>query len=68
MDREMKTGLIVFLCILAGIMMAAIEYELNTQGILVNEFVTGTIAITDLMAVTIIVWILVGGIVAVIRQ
>lgn len=68
MDREIKTGLIVFLCILAGIMIAAIEYELNSQGILINEFVTGTISITDLMAVTIIIWVLVGGIIAVVRQ
>lgn len=68
MDRELKTGLVVLLCIFAGILVAGIEYELNSQGILINEFITGTISITDLMAITIVVWILIGGIIAVVRH
>ena len=51
-----------------GILLAAIENILYTSGTLLDEFVTGSIAITDIMAVTIIMFMIVGVMLAVLTS
>ena len=68
MGSETRTGIIVFCFIMAGVIMAAILETLYTNGIMIDEFITGTITISDLMAMTIIIWLLVGVIVAVAKR
>jgi len=55
---------IVFICGLIGVGIAAIELILFQQGILVDEYVTRSISIANVMAVTIICWLMVGGVIA----
>ena len=59
MDHDAKIGIQTMALGLAGVIIAAIEYTLYTEGILINEFVSGTISISDIMAVTIIIWLLI---------
>ena len=68
MDRDFRSVMMVvaFGCI--GIIFAAIEQILYVQGTIIDEFIAGSIAITDLMAITIIIWLLVGVILAAVRS
>lgn len=68
MDKDVKLGMTTMILGLAGLVIAAIEYELYTDGILIDEFVTGTISISDIMAVTIIIWLLVAVTYAVMKH
>ena len=65
MDPDVRTGVIILTFTLAGVLMAAIVETLITQGIMLDEFVTGSITSPDIMAMIIIIWILVGVIVGV---
>lgn len=67
MDKDVRAGVTAMFCGFAGIIMAAIEYTLYEKGIVIDEFVTGTVTIADLMALTIITWLIVGVIMAVAR-
>ena len=51
-----------------GILLSAIFYEMNTRGILIDELVTGSITITDVMALVILCFMLLGGIIAVLTR
>lgn len=62
---DMKTTLIIVVCGVLGVVNAMVFKTLNDKGILISEFLTGTITITVLMAFTIIVWLFIGVIVAV---
>jgi len=68
MDRDMQTVLAIVGGGFVGIIFAAIEKILYEQGTIIDEFITGTISITDLMAITIIIWLLVGVIIAVVKS
>ena len=65
MNTDIRAALFVLGCGFIGILMAALEKVLHDEGIMVDEFVTGTITLPDLMAVTIIIWILIGAVLAV---
>ena len=67
MDKDVRAGVVTMSCGFIGVILAAIEYTLYNQGILVDEFTTGTVVISDLMAVTIIIWLLIGVAYAVAR-
>ena len=67
MDRDVRAGVTVMFCGFAGIILAAIEYTLYEEGVLIDEFVTGSITIADLMAITIVIWLIIGVIIAVTR-
>ena len=67
MDRDVRAGVTAMFCGFVGVIMAAIEYTLWEEGILLDEFVTGSITIADLMAITIVIWLIIGVIVAVTR-
>lgn len=58
----------VFACGMIGLLFAAIEKGLNDRGILIDEMVTGTITITDVMTLTIVIWLLIGVMVAMLRR
>jgi len=68
MDEDVKTGIIVIMFGMAGIVTAGIEQSLYTRGILIDEYITGTIAIADLMTITILLWILFGIVIAVLKR
>ena len=67
LDRDVKAGVTTMLGGFVGIIFAAIEYTLYEEGILIDEFVTGSITIADLMAITIVIWLIIGVIIAVTR-
>lgn len=66
--NDINPGIIVMFCGFAGIIVAFIEKVLYDNGTIIDEFITGTITITDLMALTIIIWILVGIIIGVAKS
>lgn len=65
MDRDVRAGVTVMLCGFAGIVLAALEKLLYDEGILLAALEG---AITDMMAGTIIVWLLIGVILAVVSR
>lgn len=68
LDRDVQAGVTIFMGMAAGILCAAIELSLYTDGVFFDEFVTGSITISDIMAITIILWTLVGIVIAVYRS
>jgi hypothetical protein len=65
---DLNPGIIVMFCGFAGIILAFIEKALYDNGTIIDEFITGTITITDLMALTIIIWIIIGIIIGVAKS
>lgn len=65
MDTDIKAALYMLGCGLIGILLAAIEYILYMQGTIIDEFVTGTITLPEIMAMTIIIWLIIGAVLAV---
>ena len=51
-----------------GVILAAIVYELYNQGILVDEFIRGSIVITDVMVVIVVLFMLIAGILAAVTR
>jgi hypothetical protein len=51
----------------SGIIFAFIVEQLNSNGVLVDEFITGSITISDVMVMIVILWLLVGIILEVSR-
>ena len=68
LDSSAPKGSCVIFGGFAGIVFAFILKALYDGGILIDEFITGSIVISDLMALTVIVWIMVGIIFEVIRS
>jgi len=68
MDSDMQAVLAIMGCGFVGVIFAAILKILNDQGTMIDEFITGTITITDLMAIVIIIFLLVGVIIAVVKR
>lgn len=58
MDRDVRVGVVTMAIGFSGIIVAAIMNILNTNGILIDEFITGSVTITDLMSVTIIIFLI----------
>lgn len=65
---SIRRGVIVIGMTCLGIIVAYIFEVLNTRGILVDEMVTGSIVITDLMIVVIFMFSLVGIILGATRR
>ena len=57
----------VFGCGMIGVILSMITYEMNTRGLLIDEYITGTILITDVMAVIIIMFLLIGVLIAMLK-
>jgi hypothetical protein len=68
MDRDYVPVVTIFGFGFFGIIMAAIAKVANDEGVIIDEFITGSITITDLMAIIIIIFLLAGVVVAVVRS
>jgi len=66
--RDFEALLIIAVMGVLGIVNAMIFWTLNSRGILINEFISGTVTITDLMAVTIVFWLVVGVVIAAVKK
>lgn len=64
MGRNEKAFAISMLCGIIGIILAITLQLLNTAGIVIDEFISGTITIREVQAIVIIVWIIIGVAVA----
>ena len=51
---------IITLCGIIGILLAITIQMLNTGGIVVDEFLTGTITLREVQAITILIWLFLG--------
>lgn len=60
MGKPFDKFIIVFTCGMIGIILAFIVYYLYSNGIVIDEYVTGTITIENVMALVIIVWSAIG--------
>lgn len=67
-SKDLEAGIVIMLCGFAGIIMAAIEYVMYEQGLIIDEFITGSITLPDVMALTIILWIIAGILVGLVRK
>lgn len=67
MDRDSESFMIVFVFGMVGVIIAFILEQLDTRGILIDAFITGSIIITDLMVVVIMLFLLIGVVLAVLR-
>lgn len=65
---DFDTLLIVLLFGVLGIVIAMIFNAMNTAGVVVDEFVTGSVSITDLMAGTIVFFLIIGVVVAALKK
>ena len=61
-------GIVVLLCGLAGVVIAFIEKTLYDRGVLVTALSNMGLTLTELMTVTIIVWLLLGAIVGMLKS
>lgn len=68
LDKDVQAGVTILIGMVAGIICAAMELSLYNDGVWVDEFITGSITIADFMAVTIILWTLIGIVIAVLRS
>lgn len=63
-NDDFRAMMIVFITGCLGVIVAFIEYTMDNRGILLDEVVTGTVTISNLMAGTIILFLLIGAIAA----
>lgn len=68
MDSDVNRALIIMVMGAMGIIFAAVTKHLNDSGILIDEFITGSITITDVMTVIILVFFSCGVILAALRR
>lgn len=68
MNRDFRMVALIVGCGLVGVLFAAIEQIMYEQGVIVDEFISGSIALPDLMAITIIIFLLVGVILAAVKS
>jgi len=64
MGRNERAFAISMLCGIIGIILAITLQLLNTAGIVIDEFISGTITIREVQTIVIIVWIIIGVAVA----
>lgn len=64
MDKDFRSVIAFLSCALMGIVFAFIEKHAYETGVLLDEMVTGSIVITDIMSWTIIAFIVIGILVA----
>lgn len=49
---------------MVGVVLAFILYGLYTEGVIIDEYVTGSITIEEVMAMTIVIWTIIGVVIA----
>lgn len=67
MGKPFDKFAIVFICGMVGVILAFIVYGLYSEGIIVDEYITGTISITDVMSFIILAWSIIGVVLAAIK-
>ena len=67
-EREFKILKIVLVCIVIGVIIAMLFSTMNSHGLIIDELITGTITITDLMFVTVFIFGMVGVMVGVLSS
>jgi len=68
MKKEFNMMLIVVVCAMLGIISAVIVNLLYTNGIIIDELITNTISINDVMFSIFFAWIVMGIIIGVFRN
>ena len=68
MANDFKPAFIVFASAILGFLMAALEYMLYEAEYIIHYYAQSSEEITGLMIVTILVWILLGGVLAAVSQ
>lgn len=68
LSREVRAGMTVLLMGLLGIIVGGMVYVLYETGIVVDEYITGSIQVEEVMAIFVLVFLLLGGVIAVIRH
>ena len=66
--KDFEALVIILVCGVLGIVNAMIFNTMNTEGIIIDSFVSGNITILDIMTYTIILWLLVGIIIAAVKK
>lgn len=66
--NDFESLVIVLVFGVFGIVIAMIVNTLNTRGIIIDEFLTGSVTITDLIVGIIILFLVIGVIVAVVKK
>lgn len=61
-------GLIIFICGMIGLIFAVVEYTLYSQEWLLHYYIQTSADLSALMGVTILIWIVIGGVLAAITQ
>lgn len=64
MDKPFEKFAITFICGMVGVVLAFILYGLYTNGVVIDEYITGTITIEEVMALTIIAWTVIGVVIS----
>jgi len=64
MGKPFDKFAITFICGMIGVILAFVFYGLYVDGIIIDEYVTGSITIEEIMALTILVWTAIGVILA----
>jgi len=64
MGRNERAFAIPMLCGIIGVILAITIQLLNDAGIIIDEFLTGTIVLREIQAVIILVWMIVGVLIA----
>ena len=68
MRREFTITLTVLVCAILGIVNAMIIKQLYMRGIIIDEMITGTITISDLMFFVFFIWVLIGILLGALRR
>ncbi len=63
-----KAGIMVFLGGLEGVFFAYFVHTLYNLGLVIDEYITGTITINELDAIIVIIWIVVGALLGVLSD
>lgn len=58
----------VLICFFIGLGFAGLFGYWNTQGILIDEYIAGSVSITDLQTIVIFLWMVVGAIIGLFRS
>ena len=65
---DMMTLVIVLVCGVLGVIVAMLTKVLYDNGIVVDEFITGSVSLFDSQIFTIIIFLIVGVVIAVLRS
>jgi len=66
--KEFEMMLVILVCAILGVITAMIANLLYTNGIIIDELISGTITISDFMFIIFFIWIIVGIIIGVFKD